>query len=100
MTRGSSKYFVLGGAGGVTCDNVKATTNQGTTGVIAVNDFMTLASGKTLTAPTINASSTLQVGGVNINTIYAPLNSPNFTSTIQSGGSIVVASGYTSTSQQ
>jgi hypothetical protein len=30
----------------------------------------------TATAPTINASSTLQVGGANINTIYAPLSIP------------------------
>ena len=60
---------------------------------------MTLATGKTLTAPTINASSNLQVGGANLNTIYAPISgslvyapkdSPNFTSTIQSSGNIVV----------
>ena len=35
----------------------------------------------TLTAPTINASTALQVGGANINTIYAPLASPTFTGT-------------------
>jgi hypothetical protein len=34
-----------------------------------------------LTSPIINASSTLQVAGVNINTIYAPLASPALTGT-------------------
>jgi hypothetical protein len=33
----------------------------------------------TLAAPTINASSILQIGGANINTIYAPIANPTFT---------------------
>ena len=34
---------------------------------------------ETATAPTFNATTALQVGGININTIYAPLASPIFT---------------------
>ena len=53
---------------------------------------MTLATGKTLTTPKIT------LNGKDVETAYALLNSPNFTGTLQSGGSIVVAATYSITS--
>ena len=62
-----------------TAGNVGIGTTNPTSALQVVGDIV--ASG-TQSAPIINATTTLQVGGANINTIYASIASPTFTGTL------------------